>query len=142
MRYDASENVFLIFQNLCYCFYRLHHDVFDVTPTDNFQYQAQLIDTDSITQCYRKKHVQITDKIQNSHIYQLTFPVLHNIYIFSLQKCVLGVLAIIPLTYYIGMAIIRYFIICQCLAHLSKYHFIYCQQVSSIIVQSCQLYTF
>jgi hypothetical protein len=37
------------FKNDVNSFYRLHHSVFDITLTDNFQYQNQFVDTDNIT---------------------------------------------------------------------------------------------
>jgi hypothetical protein len=40
-------------------FYQQHHNMFDVTLTDNFQYQSQSIGTGNITWQDRRKNVQI-----------------------------------------------------------------------------------
>ena len=37
----TSENVCRDFQNGQYCFYRYCHNMFDVTMTDNLQYQSE-----------------------------------------------------------------------------------------------------
>jgi hypothetical protein len=45
---------------LIYCFYLQHH-VFDITLTDNFQYQSQIVDTENTTPWDQRTNVQITD---------------------------------------------------------------------------------
>ena len=40
---DTSYNVRLDHQIRRFCFYQQHHNVFNVTLTDNFQYQIQLL---------------------------------------------------------------------------------------------------
>jgi len=42
--------------------------VFDVTLTDNFQYQGQFIDTVNITRRDQRKHIQISNKTNSIQI--------------------------------------------------------------------------
>ena len=43
MSCDTSENVCWDLHNWCYCFYQWDQNVFDVSLTDNFQYQSQFL---------------------------------------------------------------------------------------------------
>ena len=40
---DTSNNVYQDLQNCCWCFYLWRQNVFDITLTDNFQYQSVLV---------------------------------------------------------------------------------------------------
>jgi hypothetical protein len=52
------------FKNDVNSFYRLHHSVFDITLTDNFQYQNQFVDTDNITWRDQGKMFKLTIKVK------------------------------------------------------------------------------
>jgi hypothetical protein len=48
-RCDTSDNVYQDLQNWRYYFHLYCHNVFEVTVTNIFQYQSQVVDTDNIT---------------------------------------------------------------------------------------------
>ena len=56
---ETSDKVCLVLQNLRYSFNWQRHDVFDLTLTDNLQYQSEFLDTDNIKRMMSKLTINV-----------------------------------------------------------------------------------